>query len=1590
MCSSDRLVGKKVRKCFEGAGWFDGEIMFKHNLGDNAERKTEPVIVYRIKYSDGDEEDLAAEEIQDFLVVPLDGVSEPRDACAAGAGPDPTPSSLSKKRRRSSSSVAPVAAVSTTPLERLNISARELVEAHDRSSPHERFAEALGRLHSAAIAADAAGVMGEADVDCLIRVLQVLEPVVVEGQGLVAGDLENSSSSLEAAVVVLSLMAGDGVDQRLLCDEVMGSCLLLLKQHLTMHAPACLGSQKSVEDGSCKGGSAKKKRAKAGRKKGEGPLDDGEEEEEQVVAAEDDSEKDRHRSSSKAAPPQSKPALRMLRGTVSKLCEMMGIWERLVRRVHLDDGLLMSLCAACMEVLVVDPPSSLFSDLLLGLQLAAVGVVAAVFSTRPAQRPALIEDVVSICRRLPQGRKQMRALHMPTSGGSSIQVVTGMALRFVQCVPAVAADEAATGSQTLSSGRAVSIWFVRRLLARCSGDEPAGSCFRMVVSSIVDDLLESALLPQWPAVELVLCSLCGELVTSLRDLSLLKHPTATTLHSLDLLGRVAAFLAKLIREEQDDEDQLFHKCSCEDEREGDSDRRWICPACVVRAQKKCHVVMLAKRHGAIGLTGDLYDWNEASVPEVNISDVLRQLVLNSIASQTQADAWVSEARLHLLDQWQAVEQEEGRTDMAAHWRDQRDASPQTEAGWGQATLKGTELRRACRALMMGRELASSFDAILSQLLSPLGAEGASARSRAVKAISGVIASDPALMGKESVQAALSRRLHDEAISVREAVVNLVGGYVVQGVGGGLDLLQTYLGPLMERLVDRGVSVRKSVVRTLRECLLGQRSHPRAPYICCALMERAAAVKEEETIRILIHQTFSDLWFAPGVNAAAAARQMIDVETKQPGSEWFEELIVSIASRDGDQARCQGLVESLVEILLEVGEANTNGEPRNQQVGDEEKEASAGQLLAVLTLLHAFCRASPALLVDHMGSLYPHLHGNGGSILTREEGGTVCILVSRMLRSVLPLLRNPDDGVMRAVAADLVRATHRYGAQAVSASVDCLSRLAAGVTHDDTPVRGLLERCVGYLKGYGKKGGASRQFLLRAFIIAGCVCRFSPPADRDPNAGEGNGGLSIDSVYELLRSFVRDTAAENEVRAKAMQGLLMLLMGSPRTALLAQKQGIFEMTLDPSISPTILAQVLRGCCELLEVAEEHVERGTLDSEEGSVAGGVLQLHLGAILKIQLHPQARVRSAAVSLLGVMLKQGLVNPMDAVPRLVALQGDTQDPLVRAQALHHLLLVEEKGMSQFLGARLADGILMSCSFQETVFGGASALFKEGDDGESDPSSVFGPLYMTCFRPARATRRRALQALVGLLLDPKQPCSIVAFVSQALAHLPYELQEEPLLVIHFISRHLSLHGGACEAALKHALRSSRVSIPNDEDEEDEDADVEEEKACMGGGDVKDRREVAAMQDLCAQAAALAIVLRLKHFLKRVYSLSDTRCMHFSLSESVKISDRSLPTRTVHSAFDPGELICRFDHPAQQLGAYVELRKLLAGDPSDLNIAPPINTSRKRKVASTDMSPEAATGGKKGPARGSKARRRKSADLEAWAAKEDEDFRGSQ
>jgi cohesin loading factor subunit SCC2 len=142
------------------------------------------------------------------------------------------------------------------------------------------------------------------------------------------------------------------------------------------------------------------------------------------------------------------------------------------------------------------------------------------------------------------------------------------------------------------------------------------------------------------------------------------------------------------------------------------------------------------------------------------------------------------------------------------------------------------------------------------------------RKLSLKAIEKVTEADPTLMMYPFLRTAVTARFRDEAISVREAAVSLVGSYVVQSQSP--TVANAFHTAFMVGLQDTGVSVRKRTIHILQNILLYNPNYKGRAQSCSELLKLAADPKEDDGVRDLIHDLFLKVWLDQGDQTVAAS------------------------------------------------------------------------------------------------------------------------------------------------------------------------------------------------------------------------------------------------------------------------------------------------------------------------------------------------------------------------------------------------------------------------------------------------------------------------------------------------------------------------------------------------------------------------------------------------------------------------------------------------------------------------------------------------------------------------------------------------
>jgi cohesin loading factor subunit SCC2 len=200
---------------------------------------------------------------------------------------------------------------------------------------------------------------------------------------------------------------------------------------------------------------------------------------------------------------------------------------------------------------------------------------------------------------------------------------------------------------------------------------------------------------------------------------------------------------------------------------------------------------------------------------------------------------------------------------------------------------------------------------------------------------------------------------------------------------------------------------------------------------------------------------------------------------------------------------------------------------------------------------------------------------------------------------------------------------------------------------------------------------------------------------------------------------------------------------------------------------------------------------------------------------LSEDEKVRKMIVELIGHLLRQGLINPMETVPYLLAMQGDVKSQSTRSLALK-LLVNEGEKRPDMLNQRIQAGVKRAFDFQKAIYpnedknsnSGITALIEIENEGEKvSVETIFDEVIKESSIRNKKTQRQCLyKSIIGMFeKDTGHDSSLVksstqeyedldrlhllAFAAQILAHLPYNCTADPLFIVYHVSCITALEG---------------------------------------------------------------------------------------------------------------------------------------------------------------------------------------------------------
>lgn len=211
----------------------------------------------------------------------------------------------------------------------------------------------------------------------------------------------------------------------------------------------------------------------------------------------------------------------------------------------------------------------------------------------------------------------------------------------------------------------------------------------------------------------------------------------------------------------------------------------------------------------------------------------------------------------------------------------------------------------------------------------------------------------------------------------------------------------------------------------------------------------------------------------------------------------------------------------------------------------------------------------------------------------------------------------------------------------------------------------------------------------------------------------------------------------------------------------------------------------------------------------MASRIIQLYLKDILNSLLNRNVNVRMNSMKVVQLVLRQGLVHPIQIVPYLISLSTDVlQENAHRAD--HHLQEID-KQYPGFVNMKSQQGIQLSYELQSTLQkrGKDEPVIVRGyviKEKDEQPTALNSFLY-TLLRSTKPQRRALVQAIIKQFDDNRMTLRQMLYLADNLAYFPYTVQDEPLYIIHQIDLLITVAG----TSLLQTFRDSLIPVPGQE-----------------------------------------------------------------------------------------------------------------------------------------------------------------------------------
>ncbi|CAG9827909.1 unnamed protein product [Diabrotica balteata] len=844
---------------------------------------------------------------------------------------------------------------------------------------------------------------------------------------------------------------------------------------------------------------------------------------------------------------------------------------------------------------------------------------------------------------------------------------------------------------------------------------------------------------------------------------------------------------------------------------------------------------------------------------------------------------------------------------------QESLSPEFQHQVYEYQIEYNEAKMIVALLASKRYFSQSFDQYFNAILIVLKDASKVLRTKGLKCLTTIIETDPTVLESNDTQLMISKSFIDPSASVREAVVDLLVKFILYKP----ELITKCYDMLSARILDTGINIRKRVIKILNEICLDYPDFEKNTEICVKIIRR---INDEDSVKELVLKIFQNMWFtcASGSKLFKKVTRIVEVVAASQDLENFEQLLFELLTpSDGKYNSSKSKFDHPNEILRASRQiVDFLMEPTLRSPNKHNYE-SPEKLAAILKTLHIFAKVRPQLLVRHVTKLQSYLELQEES---PKDNGTVGSVIA-MLELAIPLSENPSDIFLAQLEEQIMKLLLRYDRTIVNSCLSCLAVICNKITHKYDAIRDCFTKFYNCLVGYTnwQSNGLSTEehaickaVIKRSLFIVGLLLKYFD--FKDPEVLGELAPDTTDQVYRTMLCFLQKDSIDIQVNTLKAIGIICSRYYQFLWENQLLKTFYYEQLASKEASLLIRVEILNNIENFLKEEDirliednknwhkisKKTDLKQMDDVSSGIASMVIQYYLKVILNCYVHDSLQIRQAVFRVVHMILRQGLVHPIHIVPYLICMSTDCEQ-MVALNADKSLNEIENRypGLIH-TGSTL--GIQLSFQLQKILKQEKVVRGFKVKEKEEYPVALNGHLY-SLLRGSRQQRRALILFSLKEFEEPTElALSYMIYLADNMAYFPYQVQDEPLFLVHYIDIKIVLFGTNLVQNFKNGLNSVKKQTKNKNSDErtddltgvDIDEEEEDEKTILS----RLPKDTSQLQACMSTAQGWLLLLDLKQYIVDVYGLSHEDSQLYSPSAAAKVYEKPVQRKS-NIMFDP-------------------------------------------------------------------------------------------